>query len=290
MTLVTSTYERLLIALGVGSLSTVAILAYGMTPTVMGLISLAILAVLLIVYHADYLHPTVAFVLPWLGIMGFSMIPISDSARELAPETYELVLSVIFVWTVFTVHAPTRGSKAEVTPIEINAPPELNKLGLLKLAFLFLYLLAVLNAAYSGYIPLVLLLTTGKSGYADFGIPSLYGFFFAYANALGCLSFYIYLSTARKPYLSLFLSVAAIHLAFITRQHLLTLLMEAFVIRCFLRPPPSRMRLLAIAISGLVMLNFLGDLRSGDIRDIIHISNQYNWIPGAAAWLYAYSY
>jgi len=265
--------------------------ALDVTPWLVGAIVLVILTLLLVVYRLDYLHPTVVFVIPWLAIVGFSMVPISQNARELAPDTYKLVLAVIFVWMLFTIGAPVvrRDPDSNSKSAQVLSPV-LRNLHLLSWGFILLYLLAALNVAVSGYIPIVSLVLEGDSGYADFGIPTFYGFFFAYANAIGCLAFYVYLKTRARKHLGFFLSVAVIHLLFVTRQHLLTLLVEAFIIRCLAKVPVSTLRLVFIAIFGLVALNFLGDLRSGDIRETIHIAEEYRWIPGAAAWLYAYSY
>ena len=291
MGLVTTAPERLSALVVIAVMSIGAIGYFGMTPVVLSSIIVAVLAVLLVIYQLDYLHPTVAFVLPWLGIIGFSMIPISRNARQLAPETYGLVLGVILVWMVFTVGAPIRRfTAADERLAAVQSSPLIRNLPLLTVGFGLLYLLALLNIAVSGYIPILELALTGDSLYAEFGIPSVYGFFFAYANALGCLAFYVYLRKKERKALLYFLSVILIHLLFVTRQHLLTLLIEAFIIRCFTTHSISRLRLLLFAAIGLIALNFLGELRSGDIRETIHIADEYQWIPGAAAWLYAYSY
>jgi oligosaccharide repeat unit polymerase len=291
MNLVTTATERFFALTLAAVLCALAIAFFGMTPWLIGIVVLVVLAILLVVYHFDYLHPTVAFVMPWLGIVGFSMIPISQNARQLAPDTYELVLGVILVWMLFTVGAPIRVAANAISRVPTTQPaPPLKNIHLLTVGFVLLYLLAGLNIAVSGYIPLFELFLTGDSLYAEFGIPSVYGFFFAYANALGCLAFYVYLRSKKRKPLLFFLSVVAIHLLFVTRQHLLTLLIEAFIIRCFTIAPISRAKLAVLAVAGLVALNFLGELRSGDIRETIHIADEYKWIPGAAAWLYAYSY
>ena len=291
MRITTTSLERLFILIATGLCCASSIGAFRITPWLVGIIVFAVLGLLIIVYQFDYLHPTVGFVLPWLTIVGFSMVPISQNARQLSPDTYELVLSVVFVWMIFTVGAPigTNATNANRDKINYRSPRPKNLL-LMTAGFLLLYLLATLNVAVSGYIPLVALLLTGDSGYADFGIPTFYGFFFAYANALAALAFYVYLKSNDKRSLLLFLSVAAIHILFVTRQHLLTLLVEAFVIRCFTKAPLSKLRLLVIVAICFVGLDFIGSLRSGDIRDTIHIADEYKWIPGAIAWLYAYSY
>src|SRR6202008_1373660 len=85
------------------------------------------------------------------------------------------------------------------------------------LAVLVAAIVAAVNAAFSGFVPLFSLLSTGDSRYLDFGIPSVYGAFLAYSNALACACYYIYLLTRRRMFLVLFLCVVSIHLCFVTR-------------------------------------------------------------------------
>jgi oligosaccharide repeat unit polymerase len=291
MTLVTTSRERLLIIVSASLACFAAVLAFGISPALLCAVLALISILLLVVYQFDYLHPTVAFIVPWQGIIAVSMVPISRNARELSPRTYGLILCAMLVWAVCTVGAPTR-AYLQLPAVRRHQRREvvLQNLPYVTYGFVFLYLLAGLNVAYSGYIPILQLITTGNSEYADFGLPSLYGFFFAYANALGCLSFYIHLKLKQRRYLWLFLSVAVIHVAFVTRQHLMTLLVEAFVIRCFVIRPFGQLRLIVIAVIALSIFGFIGEVRSGDIREIVHAASEYDWIPTAVVWLYAYSY
>jgi len=158
------------------------------------------------------------------------------------------------------------------------------------LAFMILYGFAALNVAVSGYVPLLSLITTGDSGYMYFGIPSVYGAFLAYANALGCLVFYVYLCGRRRIYLLLFLSILVLHVAFVTRQNIVTLAAEAFVIRFLTIRRTSRVAIVAIVVLGLLGFSLFGELRSGDIKEVIGIEPEYMWVPTSLIWMYAYSY
>jgi oligosaccharide repeat unit polymerase len=251
-----------------------------------------ILLLLASAYEFDYLHPAVAYIIPWLVVLAFSVFPISEYARPLGMRTYQLLLSVMFVWLIATARAPV-GPVVNASARHAYSPmPELRRTAnqRLTIAFAALYIFAIINIAIAGYVPIVSLIFTGDSRYAEFGIPSLQGAFYAYANALGCLAYYLYLRKRCRSYLWLFVSCLCIHIALVTRAHVLILLIEAFVIRCLLVGAITRGRLLIICLAGLVAFSVLGTLRSGEIKEIIGISQSYEWVPTSFIWLYAYSY
>jgi oligosaccharide repeat unit polymerase len=244
-------------------------------------------------YKFDYLSPAAAYLFPWLLILVFSIIPISSHARPIDGTTYALLLANIFAWLFGCIAVPIRidnGKTAPRPPFENALELRSNFGTMVTASFVVLYMFAVVNIFLAGYIPFVSLITTGDSRYWEFGIPSVYGAFLAYANALGCVAFYIFLRTHRRAYLFLFLSVLAIHFAFVTRQNMATLLMEAFVIRSIVVKPFSRVTLLWSVVLALGVFSALGTLRSGDIKTIIAVQPQFDWIPTSLIWVYAYSY
>lgn len=252
------------------------------------------LFMLVAAYKLDYLHPAVAYFLPWLTILFFSTVPISEHARALNFSTSAFLLATVFVWLLSTLLAPVapwllKGSDKRSAARE---PPELRPgLGSLVVGgFAIAYGIAALNVAFSGYVPLISLLTTGDSRYLDFGIPTVYGAFLAYSNALACLAFYLYLRSRQRLYLLLFLSIVCVHFVFITRQNLITLLVEAFVVRCLTVGRVSRSTITILVVLGLSAFSAIGELRSGDIKEIVRVDQNYMWVPTSAIWLYAYSY
>jgi oligosaccharide repeat unit polymerase len=255
----------------------------------------ACLLICVSLYEFDYLHPTVVYLLPWLLILFFSIIPISSHARPVEAATYAVLLANMFAWMFGCVSAPAsstphRNKKAISYQSTSLAEFRGNFGPTLAVGFVILYAFAAVNVLLAGYVPLLSLVTTGDSRYWEFGVPSVYGAFLAYANALGCLAFYIYLRSGRRKYLILFLSVLVMHLAFVTRQNIATLLVEAFVIRGLTVKRFSTFTIIwSIALS-LVAFSALGTLRSGDIKAIIGVQQQYNWIPTSLIWVYAYSY
>jgi oligosaccharide repeat unit polymerase len=239
-------------------------------------------------YKLDYLHPAVAYAVPWVTILFFSTVPISEYSRTLDIGTCGFLLTTMFVWIMATIGAPVVSERSAAP----SAPPALRKEShwFIGMAFLMLAAIAAANVAMAGYVPLISLITTGDSRYLDFGIPTVYGAFLAYSNALACLSLYVYLRTRRQIYLLLFLAVIGLHLLFVTRQNVITLLVQAFVIRCLVVRRVSRLSIALIVSGGLVAFGILGELRSGDIKEIVRVDQAYMWVPTALIWLYAYSY
>jgi oligosaccharide repeat unit polymerase len=80
------------------------------------------------------------------------------------------------------------------------------------------------------------------------------------------------------------------HLAFVTRQNLMTLLIEAFVIRSFMVKRFARLTMIWSVTLFLLAFSAIGTLRSGDIRDVIGVQPQFTWVPTSLIWVYAYSY
>ncbi|MDP8984383.1 MAG: oligosaccharide repeat unit polymerase [Pseudomonadota bacterium] len=290
-----STLIRLLYT-GLGAVAVLAAAISEVNST--GLIIVACSVCLLICaafYKFDYLHPVLAYLLPWLMILVFSIVPISAHARPMEPATYNVLLITMFAWMAGCVISPAAPAARGSLSSNIRGLPLLSEFrasfGLtVGIAFVVLYVFAAINILLAGYIPLLSLITTGNSRYDEFGVPSVYGAFLAYANALGCIAFYIYLRSGRRTYLSLFVSVLLMHLAFVTRQNIATLLIEAFVIRSISVKRFSRFTMIwSIAIS-LLAFAALGALRSGDIKQIIAVEPQFDWIPSSLIWVYAYSY
>jgi oligosaccharide repeat unit polymerase len=244
-------------------------------------------------YKFDYLNPAVAFLVPWLAVLFFSTLPISEYSRSLDAYTCGLLLLAMLSWLLATVSAPAIGSSEAAPAAALTRGDEgqhRRTFRLVLLAFLFLYAFAAFNVAYAGYVPMIALLTTGDSGYAAFGIPSVYGAFLAYSNALACVALYIYLRHGQRKFLILFLSVLCMHLLLVSRQNLITLLIEAFVLRCLISGRVSRTTIVVSISLVLTAFAALGQLRSGDIGEVMRVNPSLSWIPTSFLWLYGYSY
>lgn len=237
-------------------------------------------------YQLNYLNPVIAFSVPWLTILGFTLLDLSQYSRPVGIKTYGLIFFALY---------------AAIGLSLLIKPPKKQRLvqlgAKLRIKTLWFWiatgiygLLSVLNVAIAGYIPLIRGFLTGDTGYIDFGLPGLYGFYNAYSNALAIFSFYLFLLTGRKRYLRLYLTIIAVFILFVTRQNVVSILVESLVIYSFVRRPISTVRLALMFAVFLVCFAILGQFRSGDIKAIVGVKTAFDWVPTPFIWLYAYSY
>ncbi|HVV27168.1 MAG TPA: O-antigen polymerase [Rhizomicrobium sp.] len=251
------------------------------------LAALGILAYITIFYRLNYISPAIVYALPWLMIVFFSTIPISEYYRPLGKQTYALILTSLFAWLLAVSIGPV--STAPSSQASDDAPLMVSRR---MFRWLFVFLLVVLagECLASGFIPFVSLLTTGDSRYFDFGIHSVHGAILAYANAFGILSFYIFLRQGDRSFLWFYFFILCLFIALVSRQNVITLLMEGLAVWCLVRRPISRVAVAVCLAVLLTAFSIFGELRSGDILDIIKVTPEYAHLPKAAYWLYAYSY
>ena len=80
------------------------------------------------------------------------------------------------------------------------------------------------------------------------------------------------------------------HIALVTRQNLITLIVEAFVIRSLAVKRLSRTTAVWCVAAAVTAFSLLGSIRSGDVKEIFGVQENYMWVPAGVIWVYAYSY
>lgn len=247
-------------------------------------VSLVIIGLLFWLYRFDLTNAWVAFTIPWFLILIFGTLGISEYSRDVSPRTISVVVSLIAI------------AAALIPPVRLPVASMVGSPGVvdpLKFRFLvgILISLAVLNVGVAGYIPLIHLILTGDSGYMTFGIKGIYGFFNAYSNALGITAFFLWMTERKTFYRNVFFFVLFVFLMFMTRQNIISLLVESFVVFNLVRKRVSTMRIVVIVSITLFLFGVIGDLRVGkDISELAKITDEYRWVPKAGIWLYAYFY
>lgn len=245
---------------------------------------------LIVAKSLDYLDPFVVFLLPWLLILSLTLLPISRYAKEIHPETYRLTFVAIFSGLVVE-GGPMRRRKLE-KPGAAQKRLRLRLssdtwLGILKALFLSLTLL---NIVLAGYIPLIQGIRTGETGYTDFGVHGLYGFYLAFSNALALFYLFLYLTIKKKSYLFNYFFILFIFILFVTRQNVLSTSIESLAVYS-LAKRRIRWQSIGLFLATLcVFFSILGSFRSGSIKNIAQIDERYQWIPEPLIWIYAYSY
>lgn len=249
---------------------------------------LCIIVLVLLKFKFALYHHVSALYYPWLLVVFLSVFEISYLHTRLDTAAYLAVfvfLGCYYVGSRVYVLASNKRS-AEV----VEQGGTLLRRSRYRALILIFLLLTLVNIGLSGYIPLVELITTGDSRYLDFGVSGVYGFYNAYANALGVLSFYLYARSGRLEYLLVFFLIVTVFVAFVTRQNLLSLLVEAFVVYGFaIRKMNFIKPFLAVFII-VVLFSVFGDVRTANIAEVLEVKGEYQDLPTVVFWLYGYFY
>lgn len=159
--------------------------------------------------------------------------------------------------------------------------------------FIFWILATIAEILYSRGIPIVWLLTGSEKTYFDFGIPSLHGLLNALQLSLGVIAFYLYLITKKKKYIYITLLFVLYNVAIISRQVIIVLLIEIFVIYFYLATNKLKLfrTLIIYFVLAIVGFGILGDLRS-DAKTFLVLAQPTerwpDWLPSGFLWVYIY--
>jgi oligosaccharide repeat unit polymerase len=237
----------------------------------------------LIVNGNDYRTPTVAALSSWMVVYSFLFLPISSFYREIGELTHFLISVPILLPAVFVYFTKSARLKQISSEITIR----FSWIIIFCIIGLFLFFA---NVAYSGFVPLLSGIFTGSTRYTEYGIKGVNGLFYAFANAFALLAYYNFLVDKRKLYLIIVIVIAFIFALCVTRQNLISLVVELFIMRSFIRPPVKLGRTFVIAILIVFLFGWFGELRTGSIKELVGIYPEYYWVPEAFIWVYAYGF
>ena len=235
----------------------------------------------------DYLDPVVGYLCPWLLILFFSVTKLSRFAITIHRSTYTLVL--ISMACAVLVGGGAWETRISSEP-EWVAPKRTRwsaKTFFRALDVLFV-VFTIFNIAEAGYIPLIRGIATGNTGYLDFGIHGVFGFYLAMANALAIIYLIVYLRTGKRRYLGRYVGILFVFVLFVSRQNVISCAVESLVAYSLVRKKlPLKKIAIGVVASGIVF-SIIGNFRSGSIRQAAGIDE--DWVPDSVVWLYAYSY
>jgi oligosaccharide repeat unit polymerase len=241
-------------------------------------------------YRLNYIHPLVAYLVPWSFICLVSQLNISAVSRNFSIETSYLLLGALFSSIITYVLVIKRNNSKNILTLQTLSENIYN----LRYYFAIgLYLLLlVVNIIYSKYIPVINLILYGQgtSGYIGFGIPSLYGLFNAYANALAILSLFFFLTTKRSLYIIVYLLILIIFAALISRQNITSVLVESLVVITVIKGRIPLFKLIIYILLFSALFTIIGEFRTGDITGLVMLNENFNWLPKGFVWFYSYSY
>ena len=235
----------------------------------------------------DYLDPVVGYLFPWLLILLFSVTKLSRFAITIHRSTYGLILVSI----VCAVLAGGRTRQTRISTERKWLPPKRtrwNARTFFRTIDLFFVVFTIFNIVYAGYIPLIRGIATGDTGYIDFGIHGVFGFYLAMANALAIIYLIVYLRTGNRRYLYRYLGLLFVFVLLVIRQSVISIGVESVIAYSLVRTRVSSKKIaVGLVLSG-ILFSIVGNFRSGSIRQVAGIDEDR--VPDPVVWLYSYSY
>ncbi|MEO6524911.1 MAG: O-antigen polymerase [Mucilaginibacter sp.] len=237
-------------------------------------------------------QPVILFALTWLFVILLFSLRLSNILQEsisTAWEFYALITITFFSGYTFAFFFKKKVSLS--TDIIYNVNEYFFKkydkflIGLIILSFI--------EVIYSKGVPLAWLFIGNGKVYTDYGIPSIHGFTNALGLVLALISSYYYKITKKKKYLIITIGFIIWNIILISRQVIVSLMIEIFVIN-FITSQEKRKVLLKIIFYMLIIVTgfgILGDLRTGGDAFLALASPSDNWplwLPSGFLWAYIY--
>jgi oligosaccharide repeat unit polymerase len=245
------------------------------------------------------LNPAFMYAATWMFVLLVYSLRLSYLLDPLKPTTAVLVvgtsLSFILGWMIESLPNYGRPATAKINLEALGATINSRRVGrrLTTIWIVFVLGIAFEIALFKG-APVLSLMGIGASiFYADFGIPGFHGLL----NALfytGCVVTFtrILLGSSKRTSLLMMVSIGYPVLV-VSRQVLISLLLQYMFIYFSVRRPSPRvfLRTGVLFVATLLIFGYLGDARSGrdQIIDLAAPTFSYpDWLPSAFIWAYIY--
>jgi oligosaccharide repeat unit polymerase len=245
------------------------------------------------------LNPAFMYAATWTFVLLIYSLRLSYLLDPLRPPTVVLVigtsLSFILGWAVESLPNYGRLANAKINLDALGETISSRRVGKRLSAVWIMFVLGILfEIAFFGGVPLLGLIGVGAQiPYTEFGIPGFHGL----VNALyytGCVVAFarILLGSSKRTFLLLALSIAY-PVIVVSRQVLISLLLQYVLIYFSIRRPSPRtiIRAGVLLLAVLLIFGYLGDARSGRDRIIELAAPTFaypDWLPSAFIWVYIY--
>lgn len=139
----------------------------------------------------------------------------------------------------------------------------------IKKIFIFWVIIECIETIFSGGLPLIWKLTGSSKTYASYGIPTLHGLMNSISLVIIILSYYLYLydkHNMNKKNNKLLIIIGIIllfDLLIITRQVIVSALIEIFVIHFCFNKKISILKTMMLIVIFIIMFGLIGNLRTG---------------------------
>lgn len=255
------------------------------------------------------MNPVTIYNMIWLVAILLYQLKISGLQQELDDATYWLFIMKSAVFTAgFSVFYKLRlnkrqknAAKKETRRQKSIAFSENNYKKLLIPVFAIWCFVEIVETIYSGGLPIVWKLIGDPRTYSDYGISTVHGLMNAVGLVIISLSTMLYLkSKDRKQklgYVGIILVCLGFYLSVITRQVIVSAVIQMFVIYLLMRKPYKKksfyLKLIALIVAGVAAFGIVGNFRTGyeNFLNVAEINNEVGSSQSSMAgfyWVYMY--
>lgn len=243
------------------------------------------------------LHPFVIFSGVWISVCLLYSLHLSLWLQYTTREAWHTSLIIWLPFVVVLVICGTFRVIASLAhlPAKLNWNLDLNLLERrLRVWFRIWFAISIIEIIVSGGIPLLWAFQGSSKTYTDFGIPSLHGLVNSLLVSIALCRFFLYLVTKKRRHLAVPIFVLAWSVLVITRQLMLSSLLEFCVLFIQLRSVRAKtvIGVPAGLLVSILLFGVIGDVRQGSsdaFRTLAQPTSAYpDWLPSGLLWGYIY--
>lgn len=224
------------------------------------------------------LNPIFIFVGTWLAIIVLYQFELSNWQYNLIDDSYITFIINIMAFTISYLLVYIFKRKKIIQNNEKKDDKNvIVDFNFIKKMFIFWIIIEILETIYSGGIPIIWKLVGSSKTYASYGIPTVHGLMNSISLVIMLLSYYLYLKENRKNKKLLLIigTIILFDLMIITRQVIVSALIELFVIYIFFNKKIPVYKLLIIVSFLVIGFGLIGNIRTGS-DNFIYVSSFKN--------------
>lgn len=258
------------------------------------LIFLMILFIFLgIILTKKVINPLSAFNLIWLVVIAMYQLRLSELQDILNDESVITFIICILSFSITFI----LGYVIKIKQKERKESNKIIEYDTIKKIFIFWLIIEFIETVWSGGLPILWKITGSSKTYMNYGIPTLHGLMNSIGLVIIMLSFYLYMYKKQKDnvkdrrLLVILLVVTMFSLCLITRQVIITAIIEMMVIYLYFKVKIPWKKIIIIVCVGVIAFGVIGNFRTGydEFLDVSLMKN--NNIPKSLIgvyWVYMY--
>ncbi len=240
------------------------------------------------------INPLSIFNAIWLVVILLYQLRLSVLQGKLNEKTIITFIICILLFSVSFIIGNLLLSKNKNTKVKEN---KIIKYNLIKKMYIFWIVVEIIETIYSKGLPIIWKITGSAKTYMNYGIPTVHGLMNAIGLCIVILSFYLYMyeknnyNKKNKKLLLIIVSILGFSLCLITRQVIVTAIIEIGVIYiCFQKRIPWK-KIILLSLVGIIVFGIIGNFRTGyqEFLDVAVMKNEQ--IPKPLIgfyWVYMY--